>query len=80
MVYLLADWGMGESHLHNQHNLNQQLRTADLLSQLSSDRCKDQQDDDEVSLLPLNNQVSHGHGLYVSLLDLAREIDLSRKI
>uniref|UniRef100_A0A1B6CX26 Kinase n=1 Tax=Clastoptera arizonana TaxID=38151 RepID=A0A1B6CX26_9HEMI len=59
MVYLLPNWGMGESQLHNQINFNQQLHTADLLSQLSSDRCKDQ-DDDEVSLLPLNNQVG-GH-------------------
>lgn len=64
MVYLLADWGMGESQLHrnNKHGFSQQFcqSSSELLQQLSVDHCNDQQDDDEVSLFPLNNQVG-GH-------------------
>uniref|UniRef100_A0A1B6FW76 Kinase n=1 Tax=Cuerna arida TaxID=1464854 RepID=A0A1B6FW76_9HEMI len=47
MVFLLDDWGMGDEHLLNQHNVNQYHLSLDHV-------------DDEVSLLPLNNQVG-GH-------------------
>ncbi|XP_075237581.1 inositol hexakisphosphate kinase [Lycorma delicatula] len=83
MVYLLADWGMGESHINNgqlqlqfhhtthHHHLNNhqlnnhQFRHSEILSQIAHvDRCTKNdhidEDDDEVSLFPLNNQVG-GH-------------------
>lgn len=64
MVYLLADWGMGESQLHscNKHGFSQQFcpSSSEILQQLSVEHCNDQQDDDEVALFPLNNQVG-GH-------------------
>lgn len=46
MVFLLDEWGMGEAHILNQQNVNQYN-----LGQ-SNDH-----DDDEISLLPLANQV-----------------------
>uniref|UniRef100_A0A1B6MM28 Kinase n=1 Tax=Graphocephala atropunctata TaxID=36148 RepID=A0A1B6MM28_9HEMI len=49
MVFLLDDCGMGEAQLLNQHNVNHYH------DHLSIDHV-----DDEVSLLPLNNQVG-GH-------------------
>lgn len=77
MVYLLADWGMGESQLHrsNKHGFSQQFcqSSSELLQQLSVDRCNDQQDDDEVSLFPLNNQVRF---VYLSRLMIYLECKL----
>lgn len=51
MVYLLADWGMGDSETRKRNYAEQSSRDL-----LRIDR--DQHRDDEVDLHPLSNQVS----------------------
>ncbi|GLV35929.1 Inositol hexakisphosphate kinase [Carabus blaptoides fortunei] len=60
MVYLLADWGMGDSETsvtHNRHYVDQSPR--ELLHHLHHQEAETD-DDNEVQLHPLNNQVG-GH-------------------
>lgn len=50
MVYLLANWGMGENDTCNKNNAQPGSNT--------SFRCSEQQlNNDEIDLLPLSNQV-----------------------
>lgn len=62
MVYLLADWGMGDSEICNRNYADKS--SHDLLRIE-----RDQLDyDDEVDLHPLSNQVSEARGLWFSVV------------